>query len=59
MTLYGSELWTKRAPRTKSELTIDGSPRPAIVHSRGMLFTDQRGNMVLCGSFVLRCKNDY
>ena len=46
MTLFGSKLWTKRRPRVKSELTVDGCPCKAVVHSGGMLFTDQHGNMV-------------
>jgi len=46
MTLFGSQLWTKRRPRVKSELEIDGCTRKAVIHSRGMLFTDKDGNMV-------------
>lgn len=46
MTLFGSQLWTKRRPRVNSELMIDGCPRKALVHSRGMIFTDEHGNMV-------------
>ena len=46
MTLFGSQLWTKRAPRAKAELTVDGCPCKAVIHSRGMLFTDEHGAMV-------------
>lgn len=46
MTLFGSRLWTKQAPRAKAELTVDGCPRKAVIHSRGILFTDDHGNMV-------------
>jgi len=48
MSLFGSRLWTKRFPRAKSELTIEGCPRKAVVHSSGMLFIDEHGNMVNC-----------
>jgi len=53
MTLFGSQLWTKHPPRTKLELTVDGCPRKAVVHSRGMLFTDQHGNMVTVSFYEL------
>jgi len=48
MTLFGSQLWTKLPPKAKSELTVEGCPRKAIVHSRGMLLTDDHGKMVHC-----------